>query len=85
MRTIWIALPVVLVIGWLDFMTGRDIGLSLLYLLPIAISAWRGRAADAARMARPGISDRCVQQPRFRILRCSAGTVTYGQRFHFQL
>lgn len=51
MRTIWLALPAVLVIGWLDFMTGPDIGLSLLYLLPIAITAWRGRAADGIVVA----------------------------------
>jgi diguanylate cyclase (GGDEF)-like protein len=30
----------VAVIGWLDYVTGREIGLSLLYLLPIAVAGW---------------------------------------------
>ena len=51
MRTIWIALPAVLVIGWLDFMTGPQIGLSILYLLPITITAWRGRTAEGIVVA----------------------------------
>ncbi len=32
--------PVILVIGWLDYVSGTEIGLSLLYLVPIALVAW---------------------------------------------
>ena len=46
MRPVWIAVPVILAIGWLDVATGPDIGLSLLYLLPITIAAWTGSKAD---------------------------------------
>ena len=32
----------VVAIGWLDFKTGPDIGLSLLYLAPVAVAGWIG-------------------------------------------
>ena len=34
-------------IGWIDYATGPDIGLSLLYLIPIAVSAWFGGVTAA--------------------------------------
>ncbi|HUP44086.1 MAG TPA: GGDEF domain-containing protein [Thermoanaerobaculia bacterium] len=51
MRPVWIAVPAILVIGWVDYLTGPEIGFSLLYLLPIAISAWKGDAIDSAAAA----------------------------------
>ncbi|HEU4522563.1 MAG TPA: GGDEF domain-containing protein [Thermoanaerobaculia bacterium] len=51
MRTVWLALPVIIVIGWLDYVTGPEIGLSLLYLLPISLTAWRGRGGEAIAAA----------------------------------
>ena len=35
-----LATPIILFIGWLDYATGPRIGLSLLYLIPISITAW---------------------------------------------
>jgi diguanylate cyclase (GGDEF)-like protein len=32
----------VLLIGWIDYATGPDIGLSLLYLVPVALAGWYG-------------------------------------------
>jgi diguanylate cyclase (GGDEF)-like protein len=29
-------------IGWIDYVTGPDVGLSLLYLIPVALSGWYG-------------------------------------------
>jgi diguanylate cyclase (GGDEF)-like protein len=37
----------VVAIGWLDYVTGPDIGLSLLYLIPVALSGWFGGVAAA--------------------------------------
>lgn len=34
-------------IGWIDYVTGPEIGMSLLYLVPIAVSAWFGGVAPA--------------------------------------
>jgi diguanylate cyclase (GGDEF)-like protein len=31
---------VIAAIGWIDYVTGPDIGLSLIYLIPIAVSGW---------------------------------------------
>ena len=33
-------MPVILAVGWADYLTGPDIGFSLFYLLPIAVAAW---------------------------------------------
>ena len=41
----------VIVIGWIDYLTGPDIGLSLLYLVPVAISAWFGGIPSAVFIA----------------------------------
>jgi len=44
-RRIWItiiAVVVVAVLGWLDYVTGPDIGFSLFYLVPIVICGWFG-------------------------------------------
>ncbi|HEU5162684.1 MAG TPA: ATP-binding protein [Thermoanaerobaculia bacterium] len=38
---------VIALIGWLDFQTGPDIGLSLFYLVPVVVAAWYGGAAMA--------------------------------------
>jgi diguanylate cyclase (GGDEF)-like protein len=37
----------VAVIGWLDYETGPEIGLSLLYLVPVALSGWFGGVSSA--------------------------------------
>jgi len=37
----------VAVIGWLDYVTGPDIGLSLLYLVPVALAGWYGGVTAA--------------------------------------
>ena len=34
-------LAVIAVIGWLDLVTGPDVGLALFYLVPIVIAGWR--------------------------------------------
>jgi len=41
-RVVWlsIAVAMVLVVGYLDLLTGPDIGFALFYLLPIIITAW---------------------------------------------
>ena len=40
------ALAGVLLLGWLDFVTGFEVSFALFYLLPVAFAAWRlGRAA----------------------------------------
>jgi diguanylate cyclase (GGDEF)-like protein len=41
----------VLAIGWLDYATGPEIGLSLLYLIPIAATAWLGGVTGAVIVA----------------------------------
>lgn len=41
------AAVIVAAIGWLDYETGPDIGLSLLYLIPVAVSGWFGGVAAA--------------------------------------
>lgn len=38
-------------IGWIDYVTGPDVGLSLLYLIPIAVSAWFGGVTPAIFVA----------------------------------
>ncbi|HEY0590214.1 MAG TPA: ATP-binding protein [Thermoanaerobaculia bacterium] len=38
---------VIALIGWLDYQTGPDIGLSLFYLVPVIVAAWYGGAAMA--------------------------------------
>jgi len=52
-RLIWVvaSAAIVAAIGWIDFATGPDIGMSLLYLIPIAISAWYGGVATAVVVA----------------------------------
>ncbi|HUP62287.1 MAG TPA: GGDEF domain-containing protein [Thermoanaerobaculia bacterium] len=42
---------VVIAIGWVDYITGPEIGLSLLYLVPIAVSAWYGGVTPAIFVA----------------------------------
>lgn len=37
----------VVAIGWIDWFTGPDIGLSLLYLVPVAFAGWYGGVAAA--------------------------------------
>jgi diguanylate cyclase (GGDEF)-like protein len=50
-----IVVPVlsIIAIGWIDYVTGPDIGCSLFYLLPVALGAWHGgiRAAMIAGVA----------------------------------
>lgn len=46
-----IAAATVLLIGWLDYETGPEIGLSLLYLIPVAISGWYGGIPSAVLVA----------------------------------
>ena len=38
---------VIALIGWLDYQTGPDIGLSLFYLVPVVVAAWYGGPAMA--------------------------------------
>jgi diguanylate cyclase (GGDEF)-like protein len=38
----------VIAIGWIDYSTGTDIGLSLLYLIPVAVAGWYGGIGAAA-------------------------------------
>ncbi len=45
------SLAIVLLIGWLDQVTPREIGLSLFYLVPIALSAWYGGVGPAVVVA----------------------------------
>lgn len=45
------SLAIVLLIGWLDHVTGPDIGFSLFYLVPIALSAWYGGVTPAVMVA----------------------------------
>ena len=47
----WITAPLILGIGWLDYITGPELGLSMFYLLPIAAVAWRGRFLPAIALA----------------------------------
>ncbi len=35
-----VAVPLIALIGWLDYETGPELGLSLLYLVPIAVVGW---------------------------------------------
>ena len=46
-NSLLVALPAILGIGWIDYVTGPDIGLSLLYLVPIVAVAWFTGAAEA--------------------------------------
>jgi diguanylate cyclase (GGDEF)-like protein len=48
-RVFWttVGVAVVSLIGWLDWITGPDIGFSLLYLIPVAIAGWRGGVTTA--------------------------------------
>ena len=52
-RVIWVvvAAAIVTAIGWIDYATGPDVGLSLLYLVPIALSAWFGGVRTAVIVA----------------------------------
>lgn len=43
----FVALPFILLIGWVDFNTGPEVALSLLYLVPIVAVAWWGAGRDA--------------------------------------
>jgi len=45
------SLALVLLIGWLDSVTGPDIGFSLFYLVPIAFSAWWGGRTSTVAVA----------------------------------
>lgn len=45
------AVGFVLLIGWIDFITGPDIGLSLLYLIPITLAGWLGGKTSAVTVA----------------------------------
>ncbi len=45
------SLAIVLLIGWIDKVTGPDIGFSLFYLVPIAISAWYGGRVSTIAVA----------------------------------
>lgn len=38
-------------IGWVDYVTGPEIGMSLAYLLPVAVSAWYGGVGTAIVVA----------------------------------
>lgn len=52
-RLIWVVLStaVVATIGWIDYASGPDIGMSLLYLVPIVVSAWYGGVAPGVLIA----------------------------------
>ena len=41
----------VIAIGWIDYITGPDIGLTLLYLIPVAVSAWFGGISSTVFIA----------------------------------
>lgn len=43
-----VALPSIVLIGWIDYVTGRDVSMSALYLVPIVAVAWYGARRDAA-------------------------------------
>lgn len=45
------SLAIVVLIGWLDHATGPDIGFSLFYLVPIALTAWYGGRVPAVLVA----------------------------------
>lgn len=51
MKAQWIAFPLILTIGWLDYITGPELGLSLFYLIPISVIAWRGHLESAVSAA----------------------------------
>ncbi len=42
-----IALLIVALLGWFDYVTGFELSFSFFYLLPIALCAWYGRRSDA--------------------------------------
>ncbi|HEX8171744.1 MAG TPA: GGDEF domain-containing protein [Thermoanaerobaculia bacterium] len=42
-----LAAAAVALVGWLDYATGPEIGLSLLYLMPVAAAGWFGGVASA--------------------------------------
>lgn len=46
-----LGVPAVLLIGWFDYLSGQEIGLSLFYLIPIALVAWIATAWQAAACA----------------------------------
>ena len=46
-----VSLAIVLLIGWLDHATGPEIGFSLFYLVPIALSAWYAGRVSAVLVA----------------------------------
>lgn len=41
------ALALILVVGWIDYITGPEVGLSLLYVAPIAAIGWTAGATEA--------------------------------------
>ena len=40
MRVLGIALLLLLLVGWLDYLTGLDLVFDIFYLLPVTIAAW---------------------------------------------
>lgn len=52
-RVMWVVVSaaIVAVIGWIDYRTGPEIGLSLLYLIPISLAAWFGGVTTAIVVA----------------------------------
>lgn len=52
-----LGLVAIALIGWVDVLTGRDLGLSLFYLLPVAAAGWRlGRRAAAVLAAAAAVA-----------------------------
>jgi diguanylate cyclase (GGDEF)-like protein len=47
LRWVLVAAIIVAAIGWFDYETGPEIGLSLLYLIPVALSGWFGGVTAA--------------------------------------
>ena len=52
-RLMWVVVSAAIVaaIGWIDYATGPEIGMSLLYLIPISVAAWYGGVATAVIVA----------------------------------
>lgn len=46
-NSLLVALPAILAVGWIDYVTGPDVALSLVYLIPIVLVAWFTGVAEA--------------------------------------
>lgn len=50
-RIMLISIAILLILGWIDYVTGYEFGFFIFYFIPVSIAAWYGGRKPAIAMA----------------------------------